>query len=511
MDALKQELRDTVGLLLAHPDTAEQFHITWNGLLFHGPPGAGKSFFVRALAGELGLNLVPVNTADLVTDVVGDGPALVEEAFRFAAAHLPALLFFDELDAVAQARSGADQDSREIVTQLLQSLEEWREERRLLVVGATNDLDSLDPAVVRPGRFDRHIRLDLPDAGGRRAVFAAALAGRPQETDIPFDELARRTAGRSPAGIVQACEVAALTAFRSSIGHDKITRISAQHLLDALDHGGGQDRPMVEHWSWSRLVLDKDTLDELQQVQAMLEDPDLPYRLGVEPVNGVLLTGPPGTGKTTVAKVLAAEARCSFYPASSAELSSRWVGESEKAISRLFRRARANAPSIVFLDEIDAIGAVRGSFGTYDRQLDQLLQEIDGMASQPGVMVLGATNRPNALDPALLRGGRLSRTIELPLPNRPGRLRILQLLTERMPLKAVDLEHLASETEGFSGADLKSLCQHAALESMIRDDDATTVTKVDFERALEDGAKTIADRLAAEALRPRRVRQLRAD
>jgi transitional endoplasmic reticulum ATPase len=484
---IKKELLQTIGLVLSHPQEAGEYGISWNGLLFHGPPGVGKSFIVRALAGQLGLNFVPIATSDLVSEYAGEGPQKVDAAFRFAAQHLPCLLFFDEFDAVGEDRNDTtDSQARDVLAQLLSSLEEYRHEPRLVVAAATNDLDALDPAVIRPGRFDRHIRLDLPDEETRKAIFAARLNGRPVAKELALDELARRTRGRTPAAIAQACELAALAAFRQSAGTGKKVRISGDHLLAALEHGAGEDRPTIEEWSWDRLVLPERTRQELRQLQTLVEDPEQSHRLGVDPPTGVLLTGPPGTGKTTIAKVLAAEAACSFYPVSGADVTSRWVGESEQRIARLFNRARANAPSIIFIDEIDAIGGQRGQLGTYDRQIDQLLQEIDGVGTMPGVFVIGATNRPTAVDPALVRGGRLSRVIDIPLPDADGRLAILTMLTAAMPLDAVDVEELALQTEGFSGADLNGLCQQAAIEALVRRSTGTVnVTAHDFDQALD--------------------------
>ena len=246
----------------------------------------------------------------------------------------------------------------------------------------------------------------------------------------------------------------------------------------------------------------------------MIEDPERCRRFGVEQPSGVLLTGPPGPGKTTIAKVLAAEAACSFYPVAGADVTSRWVGESERLIARLFHRARDNAPSIVFIDEIDAIGSARGELASYDRQLDQLLQEMDGMAGQAGVTVVGATNRPERIDPALVRGGRLSRTIEVPLPDADGRLAILNLLTGAMPLRGVDLEALALETEGFSGADLKALCQQAAVEAMIRGGQggpAPAIVAEDVARALAVEVGAVADHAVRPPLAPRSRRPLRSN
>jgi transitional endoplasmic reticulum ATPase len=276
--------------------------------------------------------------------------------------------------------------------------------------------------------------------------------------------------------------------MREAAGSRKVVQISAAHLDDAIEQRGGKDRPNVARWSWAELVLDSHVLAELRQTQELIEDPQRCAQLGIDAPSGLLLTGPPGTGKTTVAKVLAAEAKCSFYPVTGADLTSRWVGDSEKAVARLFRRARMNAPSIVFIDEIDAIGGTRGKLGAYDRQLDQLLLEIDGMTSSPGVFVIGATNRANAVDPALRRGGRLSRTIALSLPDVEQRLRILQLAAQPMPLRDVDLEGLAIETDGYSGADLKALLQQAALESMVRTEHKPGthpgITPADVKRAL---------------------------
>jgi SpoVK/Ycf46/Vps4 family AAA+-type ATPase len=472
MTALKEMLSETFGLLLSFGDEAESYRITFNGILLHGPSGVGKTFIGKATAGEFALNFVHVTTGQLISKWLGESAKNIAEAFRVAAANVPCLLFFDEFDSVARRRDDdPDNESVRVVNQLLTSLEEYRTVRELIVMAATNRLEQLDPAVVRPGRFDRHVRVDLPDRQARLAVLAAQLKGRPIAHGLDLNLLADRTEGLTPAALTAVVEAAALAAFRESTTARQIVPITIERLLAALMARGGTDRPAAGTHSWHDLVLDERTKAELQQIQRLIEDPELPRRFGIDPPSGLLLAGPPGTGKTTIARVLAAQARCSFYAVSAADLTSKWLGESEQRIQALFRRARDNAPSIVFLDELDAIARRRlGGNDISDRQLTQLLTEIDGLGSHPGVFVIGATNRPDMLDPAITRGGRLSRTILVPLPNQDARLSILGIHTRRMPLTGVDLRAVAGATDGFSGGDLEAVCQQAAVQALMRAD-----------------------------------------
>jgi transitional endoplasmic reticulum ATPase len=489
MESVKREVRDTVGLMLRHPEDAERYGIEWNGILLHGPPGVGKSFFAEAIAGEYDLNFIHVSTGDLVSSLVGGSAQNIDKAFRTAEQNLPCLLFFDEFDSVAQRRDNTpDQESRRTVNQLLTSLEASRGVRGLLVMAATNSIEHLDPAVIRPGRFDRHIRIDLPDAAARQAVFEAELRERPVARGVDLAELVRRTEGMTPAAIEKIVDMAALDVFRRASESGEQLELATADLQGAIDRYGGQDRPTIESWTWESLILPAPIKAQLRQLQAVIEDPESARRFGVDPPTGLLLAGPPGTGKTTIAKVLAAQARSSFYPISGADVTSKWVGESERNIRQLFDRARENRPSIVFIDEIDAIAGRRGELQAHDSQVNQLLAEIDGVTGQRGVFVIGATNRPDQLDPALLRGGRLSRTIVLGLPDEQGRLAMLELHTARMPTVGVELDELARQTDGMSPADLKALCQEAALAAMARSSDgetpAASVTQEDFEEGL---------------------------
>ncbi len=485
MEKLKQEVRDSVGLLLEHPEQADDYAIEFNGVLLHGSPGVGKTFFAQAIAGEYRLNFIHVSTGDLVAGIQGQSAKNIEKAFQTALDNLPCVLFFDEFDSVAQRRADTpDQESRRTVNQLLTSLEAYRDQDGLLVMAATNNMEHLDPAVIRPGRFDRHIRIDLPDAAAREAILNSELADRPVADDVNLEELVRRTEGMTPASIEKVVDAAALAVFREAAKQGEQLTLDESHLIAALESLGGQDRPLVEHWTWESLILPEDTKDQLKQLQAIIEEPESARRFGIDPPSGLLLAGPPGTGKTTVAKVIAAQAHCSFYPVSGADVMSKWVGESEGNIRRLFERARENRPSVIFIDEIDAIASRRGEVAVHDTQVNQLLSEIDGIAGQRGVFVIGATNRPDQLDPAILRGGRLSRTIVLGLPDELGRRAILGLYTARMPTVNVDLDGLAARAEGFSPADLKALCQEAALAAMARGADAS-VAQEDFDAALE--------------------------
>jgi transitional endoplasmic reticulum ATPase len=492
MEEVKKRLRETVGLLLAFPDEALTFKVAFNGILLYGPPGTGKTFIARATAGEFGCNFVSVGSSEIVSAYRGQSAKRIDDAFAFAAANAPCVLFFDEFDAIARRRqdnvlSGED---RQTLDQLLRALETVRNRPEIVVMAATNDLDALDPAVIRPGRFDVRIRVDLPDRDARVAIVRAQLAERPVGPDIDPVAVAEATEGLSAAAIAAAINRAALAVLNEVTTGTAGRQIRQADVVAALKAAGGQDRPTPSDWTWEQLILADKTKRELQELQRLIEDPERARRFGITPPTGALLYGPPGTGKTTIARVLAAQAKTSFYPIKGSDLISKWVGESEKNMAQLFARARENRPSIIFLDEIDAIAPRRSASagsGFADRTVNQLLQEIDGLGSTPGVFVLGATNRPDMLDDALLRGGRLGRKIEIPLPDQQQRILLLRQFVARMPISSdVNVADLALETRDLSGADLQALCQEAAVQSLMRQSDLEhgEVTRSDFAAAL---------------------------
>lgn len=492
METVKAQLRETVGTIISHGDLVRRYGIDWNGVLLYGPPGVGKTFMAKATAGEYGLNFIDVRVSDMISRFAGESTKMVAEVFRQAGAHRPCVLFFDEFDSVAQRREDAawDTESTRVVNQLLRELEGAREVPDLVVMAATNHKDTLDEAVIRPGRFDRHIAIDLPDAEARATIFAARLKDKPVVENLDLTEIVALTDGMSAADISTIVNGAALEALRQFVRSgaeqgEPQSPITNDLLLASLRELRAKVRPTVAVTSWDELVLDPETKTKLMEFQEQIERADELVLRGIEPPRGLLLYGPPGTGKTTIAKVLATQTEASFFAADASELVSMWLGESQKHVARLFDAARRSRPAIVFIDEIDSLVPRRGGGdgGSWmDDVTSQFLREIDGIQSAAGVFVVGATNEPDALDPALLRGGRLSRQIRIPLPAEQERAQLFRVHSSRMRLEPdIDFGELARKTSGLSGADIEEICDAAALRAMRRE--AQLVSAEDFETA----------------------------
>lgn len=488
MGPLKTRIQEAVGLVLENLHAAETLKLTINGILLYGPPGTGKTLFARATAGQYQLNFMNVSGSDISGSLMGESEQRLRSAFTLAVENSPCLLFLDELDSLAGKRGeggGAEEHQRRLVTQLLRSLEEVRLGRDVIVMAATNDIDSLDPAVVRSGRFDYRIRVDLPDEAARQSILEAALRDVPHDAEIRLADIVAQTGSRTGSDLVAIVEGAKLLAMKRSRSNPKL---SSDDLQMSLQSRRGGDAPTLKLITWDELILPDDTKAQLQQLAQLIADPRRAIEAGLNPPRGALLYGPPGTGKTTIALAIATQLKgaVSFLPVKGSDIRSKWVGDSAKHVRDLFARAQASSPTIIFIDEIETLLSRRGEADDGNANVDEqvvteFLQHIDGIDSTPGIFVLGATNFRDKLDPAVTRGGRLGRQIEIPLPNAAGRETLFRLHSKSLHVASdVDFEVVARMTERFSGADIESLCQEAAARSFDRESGPREVTFDDF-------------------------------
>jgi transitional endoplasmic reticulum ATPase len=446
----------------------------------------------RALAGEYGLRYIRFSPASIASAYLHEAAANLRQLFEFARQQAPCLLFLDEIDTIASDRSDQPSaDHREVVTQLMVCLEEYRAVPGLVIAAATNELDRLDPAL-REGRFDSKVYLPLPGPEDRAEVLRVQLTRRGDAVGwdgLDLGELARATHGYNAAALESVVSLAAQSAMkqRTPIDHDTIAKVIAER--------GGQHRITLEDAvTWDDVVLADETRSRVMEILAVFAQPELAKRVGVRPPAGIVLYGPPGTGKTTIAKAVATQVAASFYELSAAELLSKWAGESEQRVAKLFAKARSNRPAIIFIDEIDALLRRRSaetSSKWEERVLSQFLRELDGLKGGDGVLLIGATNRVDALDEAIV--GRRLEPVEIGLPDAIGRLQLLQMLCRDMKLaKSVNLRELTADTEGLSGADLKRLRDTAGMKALSRVSTAgvtaksrVSVTMADFSSALQ--------------------------
>jgi transitional endoplasmic reticulum ATPase len=471
-------VRETVELPLSEPERFADLGVDPpSGVLLYGPPGTGKTLIARAVANEVDAYFDTISGPEVVSKYKGESEQRLREAFEAAAENAPSVLFIDEIDSIAGARDeDADMENR-VVAQLLTLMDGLDTDEGVVVVGATNRVDDLDPALRRGGRFDREIEVGVPDEAGRREILTVHTRAMPLAPDVDLDAVAARTHGFVGADLASLAREAAMSALRRDgdgegerEGAPEVTAADFERALAAVDPSA-----MREYVAESpdETLADVgglgDTKDRLREaVEWPLSYEPLFEAAGADPPSGVLLYGPPGTGKTLLARAVAGESGVNFLRVAGPELLDRYVGESEEAVREIFERARQTAPAVVFLDEVDAVAGRRGETGEVtDRVVSQLLTELDRAADHPSLLVLAATNRKDTLDPALLRPGRLERHIEVPLPDEAARREVLAVHARGRPLAAdVDLDAVAAETAGFSGAQLEALVRDASLRAV---------------------------------------------
>jgi transitional endoplasmic reticulum ATPase len=465
--------------------------VTQNGILLHGPRGTGKTFLAEATAGEFGMNFLSIPAPSLLQRWIGTTGDNIEGVFARAMEHRPIVLFFDEIDALGGRRQvaadggdpgGAGREFNAIVTQLMRSIDQYRSQAGLVIMAATNFLDGLEPALVREGRFDVKIRIDLPDDAARGDILRAQLRRRPS-MNFSIDRFAKKIVGASAARIKALVDRAAANAAEQG------RMIEADDLDRALAATGGTDRPLVQAVDWEDVVVSGDVEGELRTLVRIL---NCPGTTGIEPPTGILLIGPPGTGKTMIARLLATQTHRSFYPLTAADILGSAVGASVKRLAEIFARAKENGPSIVFLDEVDGlVPRNRGHLSVHDTQLvEQMLIEIGQLVPANNVFLIATTNHSEQIDPRLLRGGRFSEKIYIGLPDRQCCRRLLNRFLQRSQLaESLSVNELTDRLTGNSPADLEAICRAAKRLALRRmPDDANTVPPLewnDFAQAVQ--------------------------
>jgi len=517
-----QKIREMIELPLRYPELFQKLGIDPpKGVLLYGPPGCGKTLLAKAVATEAEANFILVNGPEIMNKYYGESEARLREIFRKAEENAPSIIFIDEIDAIAPKRSEVvGEVEKRVVAQLLALMDGLESRGQVIVIGATNRPNAIDPALRRPGRFDREIEIGIPDRNGRKEILQIHTRGMPLADDVDLDKLAEITKGYTGADLAALCREAAMKAIRRILpsidfSEEKIPPeileklvVTMKDFLDAYKEITPTALREVEieipNVRWEDVGGLEDVKRQLiEAVEWPLKYPDKFERMGIRPPKGILLYGPPGCGKTLLAKAVATEAEANFISVKGPEIFNKWVGESEKAIREIFRKARQAAPCIIFFDEIESIvtrkDLVEDTSGVSNRVTSQLLAEMDGIEELSDVIVLGATNRPDLLDPAILRPGRFDKVIYVPPPDEKSRYQILKIYTRKMPLAPdVSLRDLAARTEWYSGADLAALCREAAMNALRRSLDAEYVTRQDFEQALTLVKPSISPQMVKE-------------
>lgn len=527
LDEELETVREMIELPMRHPELFDRIGIEPpKGVLLHGMPGTGKTLIAKAVANEVDASFYSISGPEIISKYYGESEEKLREIFEEAQENSPSIIFMDEIDSIATQRGEAGGDvEKRIVAQLLSLMDGLEDRNDVVVIGATNRVNSLDMALRRGGRFDREIEIGAPDKEGRFEIFQVHTRSMPLDDDIDLDYYADKTHGFVGADIEALCKETAMTALRRvkpelDLQKDVIDaeilesifieeRDLKQALRDIEPSALREVFVEVPDVTWDDVGGLQETKERMREVvQWPLEHREIFNDMSLEPTKGVLMYGPPGTGKTLMAKAVANETDSNFISIKGPELLNKYVGESEKGVREIFEKARSNAPTIVFFDEIDALAAERGSgstsSGVGERVVSQLLTELDGLENLEDVVVIATTNRPDLIDSALVRPGRLDRHIHVPVPDKQARLSVLEVHTKDINLADdVDLELFADKTKGFVGADIEALCREAILEAtreLVRDkkqkgSDKTvkTVTKSHFNKAFNEVTKSVTD------------------
>jgi transitional endoplasmic reticulum ATPase len=513
-----QRVREMVELPMKHPQIFQKLGIEPpQGVLLHGPPGTGKTLLAKAVANETSASFFSIAGPEIISKYYGESEQQLREIFEDASEEAPSIIFIDELDSIAPKREDVTGEvERRVVAQLLTMMDGLESRGQVIVIAATNRVDSVDPALRRPGRFDREISIDVPDETGREEILQIHTRGMPLSDDVSLPELADDTHGFVGADIESLTKEAAMKALRRylpEIDLDKedippeliermiVRRDDFRGALNEVEPSAMRE-VLVElpKISWDDVGgLENATEDIKESVEWPLTNPERFDLMGIDPPAGVLLYGPPGTGKTLMAKAVANETNANFISIRGPQLLSKWVGESEKAIRQTFRKARQVSPTVIFFDELDSLAPSRGGevgSNVSERVVNQLLTELDGLEEMENVMVIAATNRPDMIDPALIRSGRFDRLVMVGQPDEEGRREILQIHTQNIPLAAdVSLRELAEITDGYVGSDLQSIAREAAMAALREDSDAEVVEMRHFRRAMDSVRPTITEDL----------------
>jgi len=516
------QLREMVELPLRYPELFQRLGVDPpKGVLLHGPPGTGKTRLARAVANESDATFHLINGPEIMGSAYGESESRLRQVFEEAAKTAPSIVFIDEIDSIAPKRGQVSGEAeKRLVAQLLTLMDGLEARANIVVIAATNRPEAIDEALRRPGRFDREIVVGVPDDRGRREILGIHTRGMPLADNVDLNELARTTYGFVGADLAALTREAAIEAVRRlmpqlnledrSIPPEVLDTLSVtrEDFLEAIKRV--QPSAMREVMVQAPQVRWEDVggLDDAQMrlkegVELPLKDPDAFRRLGIRPAKGFLLYGPPGTGKTLLAKAVAREAEANFIATKSSDLLSKWYGESEQQIARLFARARQVAPCVIFIDELDSLvpsrGGGMGEPQVTERVVNTILSEMDGLEELQSVVVIGATNRPNLIDPALLRPGRFDELIYVGVPDKAGRERILRIQTEKMPLAAdVDIASLAEQTQRYTGADLEDVVRRAGLVALRQSLETREVTMAHFDEALKDSRATVTPEMEDE-------------